>query len=42
VVLDDVAAGVWAGLALAFLQLALGLLLGCGGGLHWWCMELTP
>jgi phosphatidylglycerophosphatase A len=42
VVLDDVAAGVWAGLALAFLRLALGLLLGCGGGLHWWCMELTP
>ncbi len=35
VVLDDVAAGVWAALALA-------LLLGCSGGLHWWCMELLP
>jgi phosphatidylglycerophosphatase A len=42
VVLDDVAAGVWAGLALAFLRLGLGILLGCSGELHWWCMELTP
>ncbi len=42
VVLDDVAAGVWAALALAFLNLGLSLLLGCGGDVHWWCMELTP
>jgi phosphatidylglycerophosphatase A len=42
VVLDDVAAGVYAGLALAFLMMGLSLLLGCSGGLHWWCMELTP
>ncbi len=42
VVLDDVAAGAWAALALGFLRLALSLLVGCGDGLHWWCMELTP
>jgi phosphatidylglycerophosphatase A len=42
VVLDDVAAGVWAALALGFLQVALGILLGCTGDIHWWCMELTP
>jgi phosphatidylglycerophosphatase A len=42
VVMDDVAAGVWAALGLAFLQMALAFLLGCSGGLHWWCMELTP
>jgi phosphatidylglycerophosphatase A len=42
VVLDDVAAGVWAALALAFVRMALALLLGCSGGLHWWCMELLP
>jgi phosphatidylglycerophosphatase A len=42
VVLDDVAAGVYAGLALGFLQLGLTLLLGCTGSVHWWCMELTP
>ena len=42
VVLDDVAAGVYAGLALAFVRMGLSLLLGCTGGLHWWCMELTP
>jgi phosphatidylglycerophosphatase A len=42
VVLDDVAAGVYAGLALGFLMMGLSLLLGCSGGLHWWCMELTP
>ena len=41
-VMDDVAAGVYAGLALAFVQLGLTLLAGCTGGLHWWCMELTP
>jgi phosphatidylglycerophosphatase A len=42
VVMDDVAAGVYAGFALAFLQLGLTLLLGCTGEIHWWCMELTP
>jgi phosphatidylglycerophosphatase A len=42
VVMDDVAAGVYAGLSLAFVQLGLTLLLGCSGGLHWWCMELLP
>jgi phosphatidylglycerophosphatase A len=42
VVLDDVAAGVYAGFALGFLQLGLTLLLGCTGDIHWWCMELTP
>jgi phosphatidylglycerophosphatase A len=42
VVMDDVAAGVYAGLSLAFVKLGLALLLGCSGGLHWWCMELLP
>jgi len=42
VVMDDVAAGVYAGLALGFVKLGLTLLLGCSGGLHWWCMELLP
>jgi len=42
VVMDDVAAGVWAALGLAFLQVALAFLLGCSGEIHWWCMELTP
>jgi len=42
VVLDDVAAGAYAGFALGFLQLGLTLLLGCTGDIHWWCMELTP
>jgi phosphatidylglycerophosphatase A len=42
VVLDDVAAGVYAGLSLAFVRLGLTLLLGCSGELHWWCMELLP
>jgi phosphatidylglycerophosphatase A len=41
VVMDDVAAGVWAWMALEFVRLALRLVAGCGGG-HWWCMELTP
>ncbi len=41
VVLDDVAAGVWAWGAVEFLRLALRILAGCGGG-RWWCMELTP
>jgi phosphatidylglycerophosphatase A len=42
VVMDDVAAGVWAALALGFLHVALTVLLGCGGDVHWWCLELTP
>ena len=42
VVMDDVAAGAYAGLALGFVKLGLTLLLGCSGELHWWCMELLP
>ena len=42
VVMDDVVAGVYAWLALEGLRLGLRLALGCGGGLHWWCAELTP
>ncbi len=41
VVMDDVAAGVFAGAGLLFLAVALRILLGCHG-LHWWCAELTP
>jgi len=41
VVMDDVAAGVWALAALEFLRVALRLVAGCGTG-HWWCLELTP
>jgi hypothetical protein len=40
--MDDVAAGVFAALALGGLELGLQLLAGCGPALHWWCMELTP
>ena len=39
VVMDDVAAGVWAFVALALLRLALRLVAGCAGP-HWWCLEL--
>jgi phosphatidylglycerophosphatase A len=42
VVGDDLVAGVYAAAAGAALHLALRLLLGCGGGLHFWCAELTP
>ncbi len=42
VVMDDVAAGVFALAALAVLRTALQLGLGCEGGLHWWCAVLTP
>jgi phosphatidylglycerophosphatase A len=42
VVMDDVVAGAYAWLALEAVRLALRLALGCGGGLHWWCAELTP
>jgi len=36
VVMDDVAAGVYAWVALQLLALGARLLLGCGGS-HWWC-----
>lgn len=39
VVMDDVAAGVWAWVALALLRHALRLVAGCGGA-RWWCLEL--
>lgn len=42
VVMDDVAAGVFAALALGGVELGLTLLLGCNRAIHWWCMELTP
>jgi phosphatidylglycerophosphatase A len=41
VVMDDVAAGVWAFAALVLLQLALRHLAGCAAP-HWWCFELLP
>jgi phosphatidylglycerophosphatase A len=40
VVMDDVAAGVWAWATLELLRLALRLLAGCGTS-HWWCLELA-
>jgi phosphatidylglycerophosphatase A len=42
VVLDDLAAGVWAAAALQLLWVALRLGLGCLDGGHFWCAELTP
>ena len=42
VVGDDLAAGVWAAVAYAFVCLGLRPALGCGGGLHFWCAEFTP
>jgi len=39
VVLDDVAAGVYAYLAFEVLRLGLRHFLGCGGGPHFWCAE---
>ncbi len=39
VVMDDVAAGVFAWAGLQFLEVALRLLLGCGKAFHWWCAE---
>jgi phosphatidylglycerophosphatase A len=41
VVMDDVAAGVWAMAVLWLLRLALRALAGCGAS-SWWCMELIP
>lgn len=40
VVMDDVAAGVFAWAALQFVQVALRILAGCGTVFHWWCAEL--
>jgi phosphatidylglycerophosphatase A len=42
VVMDDVAAGVFAWAGLQFLSVALRILLGCGAAFHWWCAEATP
>jgi phosphatidylglycerophosphatase A len=39
VVMDDVAAGIWAYGALEFLRFGLRLLAGCTTS-HWWCLEL--
>jgi phosphatidylglycerophosphatase A len=39
VVLDDVAAGVWAFAALELIRLGLRILAGCASS-HWWCLEL--
>jgi phosphatidylglycerophosphatase A len=39
VVMDDVAAGVWAWMALQLLSLALRVAVGCGAP-HWWCAGL--
>jgi phosphatidylglycerophosphatase A len=41
VVMDDVAAGVWAFATLALLRLALRHLAGCATP-HWWCLQLLP
>jgi len=41
VVMDDVAAGVWAFLALLVLRLVLQKVTGCTP-LHWFCLELLP
>jgi phosphatidylglycerophosphatase A len=41
VVMDDVAAGVWAYGALELLRLGARLLAGCATP-HWWCLELLP
>jgi len=39
VVMDDVAAGVWAWATLEFVRLGLRILAGCSTS-HWWCLEL--
>jgi len=38
VVMDDVAAGLWAWAALALLRVGLRAAAGCAGS-HWWCLE---
>jgi phosphatidylglycerophosphatase A len=40
VMMDDVAAGVFAWCALQFVMVALRLLAGCPG--HWWCLGVAP
>jgi phosphatidylglycerophosphatase A len=40
VMMDDVAAGVFAWATLQFVQLAIRFVAGCGGTFHWWCAEL--
>jgi len=42
VVMDDVAAGVWAWLALEVVKLGLRAVLGCQGGSPWWCAGPMP
>lgn len=42
VVMDDVAAGVFAWAGLQFVQVALRILLGCGKAFHWWCADGGP
>ena len=42
VVMDDVAAGVFAWAGLQLLALALRVAAGCGSGGHWWCAEVGP
>jgi phosphatidylglycerophosphatase A len=39
VVMDDVAAGVWAWGTLELARLGLRILAGCSNS-HWWCLEL--
>jgi phosphatidylglycerophosphatase A len=41
VVMDDVAAGVWAWGVLELLRLGLRILAGCSAS-HWWCLGLGP
>jgi phosphatidylglycerophosphatase A len=40
VVMDDVAAGVFAWCGLQLVKVALSLFAGCPG--HWWCLEMVP
>ena len=39
VVMDDVAAGVFAWAGLQFVEVALRILAGCGKVFHWWCAD---
>ena len=41
VVMDDVAAGIWAYGTLEFIRLGLRILAGCTTS-HWWCLDLLP
>ncbi len=42
VVMDDLAAGILAGAGLKILAVALRIVLGCKGDLHWWCWGAGP